>query len=567
MKTKTIRNVLIIVPLAGLILAGSGYGAYRVYVHARQTSLLKQARTLVEKANTRKAQICLQRVLRADPRNVEACRLMAELNDAGRSPGALFWRNRVVELKPDSMNDRLALAKTALSMRDYATATNTMEGIDAAGKKTAAYHNLAGTVASTLNQIPAAEEHFIEAARLEPSNPVPQLNLAVLRLHGTNAPALAEARTVLKRISANPTNATLRCQALRELVVDALRTKQPATALALAGDLMRQTNSTFSDRLLRLTVIEQTGNAGLRAELADSHREAARGTNAAAKTCDMTLWHMQNGKVGAREALTWLGGLPDTIQTNQSVALLIAECQIAIQDWRSLQAALEKQDWAELEFLRHAYKARSLRGQDLTGAAQGEWVLALKAANRQKGSLAMLLRLAERWKWQSEKEELLWSIVNQYPGEREAFNLLSRALMAGGRTQSLMMLYSQEAKRRPSDLSVKNNLAMTALLLGAKEIKPHELAREVYQAAPDNPSFASTYAFSLHLQKKDAEALKLMQQLRPGDLEAPAIAGYYALILQATGEREKAKAYFQWGFRAQLLPEEKGLFNRARAGA
>ena len=46
----------------------------------------------------------------------------------------------------------------------------------------------------------------------------------------------------------------------------------------------------------------------------------------------------------------------------------------------------------------------------------------------------------------------------------------------------------------------------------------------------------------------------------------PSIAGYYALILQATGDRDKAKAYLPWAFKAKLLPQEKALFERANAG-
>jgi tetratricopeptide (TPR) repeat protein len=531
----------------------------------RQNRLLKQARTFLDKADARKAGLCLQRVLGTDPRNVEACRLMAELNEAMRSPGALFWRSRVVELNPRSMDDRLALAQTAMMLRDYAMATNALEGVDASGKKTAAYHNVAGAVASTVNQLPQAEAHFLEATRLEPTNAIPQLNLAVVRLRGTNAQALAEARTVLKRLSANPTNSTLRCQALRELVVDAMRFKQTDAALALSRELLQQTNSAFTDRLMRLTVLQETRSAEFRPTLANFEREATQGTNAMGKIYELAMWQVT--RTSTKEALTWLNSLPRTSQTNQPVAVLVAECQISLKDWRGLAAALEQQNWAELEFLRHAYKARGLRGQELGDSAKAEWGTALKAANGQKGSLVMLLRVAEGWKWQNETEDLLWSIVNQYPAERWAFRALTQLLFAGGRTQSLMTLYSQELKKTPADLSVKNNLAMTALLLEANELKPYDLARDVYQQAPTNASFASTYAYSLHLQKKDAEALKVMQQLKPQQLDDPSVAGYYGLILQATGNREKAKVYLQWASKAQTLPEEKKLFDRAKAGA
>jgi tetratricopeptide (TPR) repeat protein len=564
MKTKTINKALLFGLILGLVMLGGGYVGYRAYKSARQARLITQARNYLAKPNARKALLCLQRALRYNPKDVEACRLMAELTERARSPGALIWRSRVVELKPHSLDDRLALAQTAIMMRDYVTATNALEAVDAPGKKTAAYHNVAGAVASTLKQLPQAEAHFLEAARLEPANTAPQLNLAVVRLHGTNNQSLAEARAVLTRLSANPTNSTLRCQALRELVVDALRFKRNDAALALSRDLLQQTNSAFTDRLLRLTVLRETVSAGFQSALADFQRDATQGTNAPVKTYELATWQIAN--TGPKEALAWLSTLPKASQTNQTVAVLIAECQIRVQDWHGLQAFLDRQNWAELEFLRHAFMARGLRGQDMAGAAKGEWEMALQAANHQRTGLVNLVSLADQWNWASEKEELLWSIVNQSPGERWAVQALSQALFIGGRTRPLMMLYSQELKRTPSNLPAKNDLAMLALLLEADEMTPYDLAREVYQKAPTNAAYASTYAYSLHVQKKDAEALKVMQQLKPQQLNDPSIAGYYGLILQATGNREKARAYLQWSSKAQTLPEEKKIFDRARAG-
>jgi tetratricopeptide (TPR) repeat protein len=203
----------------------------------------------------------------------------------------------------------------------------------------------------------------------------------------------------------------------------------------------------------------------------------------------------------------------------------------------------------------------------LTVAAKGEWEQALKATNNQKGGLVMLLRLAASWNWQSEGEELLWTIVNRYPAENWAFQALSQTLFAGGHTRPLMMLYSQELKRSPANLGIKNNLAMTAFLLDAKELNPHELARDVYQKAGTNAAYASTYAFSLYLQEKPADALRVFQMLKPKELEDPAIAGYYGLILKATGNKEKARAYFDWAFKSPMLPEERKLFERAKTGA
>ena len=153
-------------------------------------------------------------------------------------------------------------------------------------------------------------------------------------------------------------------------------------------------------------------------------------------------------------------------------------------------------------FVWHAFSSWLLPGLDLMDSSEVEWELALQGANGQKQSLAMLLRLAAQWKWQSQAEEILWDVVNRYPGEQSAVRGLTQALYAGGRTRSLMQLFSQESQQDPHNLSAKNNLAMTALLLNASEIKPYDLAREVYQSSPTNADFVSTDAFSLYLQGK-----------------------------------------------------------------
>ena len=549
MKAKT-KKVLWLISIVALVCLGAGYLGYRGYVSARQARLLKQARAFLAKPNPRKAYLTLQRALRYNPKDVDACRLMAELTERAGSSAALLYRSRVVEVEPHSLDDRLALALTAMRFHDYASATNALEGADAAGRKTAAYHNVAGTVAAQVNRVAEAEAHFLEASRLDPTNQVLQLNLAELRLRGTNAQSASEARAMLASIASS--NSTLRCIALRALLFDAAASRQTNAALALSRELVQQTNSAFSDRLRRLDVLMGSQNSEFKPYLAAVQREA--GTNAPS-IFELGNWQMT--RTGPVETLAWLRSLPRSLQTNQPVALFMAKCQTLELDWKGLQASLESQNWGDLELLRYAFKARALRGQNLAGAAKGDWELALKAANNQKANLRMLLEVAAQWNWQSEGEDLLWTIVNRYPEDKAAFQTLCQLLVSRGSTRPLMMLFSQELKRTPADLGIKNNLAMTALLLEASELKPHDLARALYQTAPTNASFASTYAFSLHLQKKDAEALKIMQQLSPRDLENPSIAGYYGLVLKATGDAAKARPYLEWAFKTRLLPEER----------
>jgi cytochrome c-type biogenesis protein CcmH/NrfG len=552
---------IIIVLSSCIVLLLLGYTSYRGYQVWKQSHGMAMAKAYYAKADMRNTILSLQQVLNTNPRNIEACRMMAGLTEAARSPAALVWRQRVLELNSKSFEDRLALAQAAIIFQDYPLATNALAGVADADKKTAAYHNIAGSMALVEGKPAEAEAHFSESVRIDPSNPIPQVNLAVVRLHMTNALDMAEARIALQRVILNSTNASLRSQARRELIVDAMRFNDIPAALTISKELSEQTNSVYTDKLLRLDVLMKTQSAEFKPTLASYQREAATDS---AKLFDLANWQMN--KLSSADALGWLQSLPMQTRTNQPAALLAAQCQLQLGDWHGLQAAIQPQNWSELEFIRHALVARALREQGLTEASTAEWGVALNSANGQKGSLIALFRLAAEWKWNTEAEQLIWIVVNRYPEEKWATATLSQYLMAGHRTRSLMELFSIMYKRTPDDLEIKNNLAMTAMLLGAPELNPYGLAQQVYEKSPKNPSYASTYAFSLYLQKKYADALKVMQQLTPKDLESPSIAGYYGLILKANGNSAEAKAYLNRISRVQLLPEEQALFDQAKAG-
>lgn len=560
MKAKPIFKILLYLLLGGLLMAGGGYGAYRGYVYVRQVHLLKQAQSYLSKSNFKKAMFCLQNALRHNPNDVQACRLMADIAEAIHSPNAIIWRSRVVRIDPNSYQDRLALARAALVVHDYVSATNALAGVNVNYRQTAAYQSLAGALAAAINQRAEAEQHFLEAAKVDPSDPSIRLNLAVVRLLGTNATAAAEARASLEELAGHATNSSLRSQALRELALDAMRHRQTQNALDWSDKLMRETNATFADNLLRLDVLQSTKAPQFKPTLTEYQQQAAKNRGTI-----FTMAHWQMANLPPIDTLNWLQKMPPESQTNSPVNLLEAECYTMIGDWHGLQSFLKPQDWGDVEFLRRAFQSRALRGEGLDGAATAEWELTLKQAGNEKVKLTTLLRLTASWGWSSEGENLLWSIVNQFPDDKGAAQALTQTLFANGRTRPLMMLYSLEAKRFPSDLDFKNNVAITALLLDAQEKQPGELAREVYTFAPTNVFYATTYAFSLYLGKKNGQALQVMQSLEPKDLDSPSVAGYYGLMLKAGGDNAKAKIYLARASGAKLLPEERILFEKAES--
>jgi predicted Zn-dependent protease len=536
-----------------------GYSGYRSYETWKQRHLMSMAHQFAAKSDLRNARLSLSELLRVNPKNIEAARFAADLAETDQPSSALWWRKRVVELDPHSTRDRLALAEIAVKMHDLTSASKALAGIDEADRNRAGYHTVAGSLYAASNQLGAAEAHFQEAIRLEPENPAPELSLAVLRLHDTNAPLMVEARNTLSRLSFNATNSTLRCQAIRELTIDAIRHHEKDASLALSKRLVQETNSLFTDRLLRLEALRETLDEGFKISLASLQQEAQSDPT---KIQEMTMWEL--GKIPPGESLAWLQSLPVATQTNQPVPLLEAECHVALQDWPGLQSCVEKGNWGELEPARHAFKTRALRGQGLFDSANGEWRQAMQAANGQEASLVLLLRLATQWNWESEREDILRAIVNRHPREQWACQALAQILFASGQTRSLMQLYSQQATRDPSDLAAKNAAAITALLLNAQELRPRQTALELYQNAPTNSSFAATYAFSLYQQGSNTEALKVLDRLKPQELDSVSVAACYGILLEATGDRTKAKRYLDLAAKTQMLPEERKLIESAK---
>ncbi len=154
------RKLLIIAFSCTAILL-AGYVGYRGYKVWKQKHLVSMARDFIAKSDGTNALLTLKQALLTNPRNLEATRMMADLAAATRSPAVLVWRSRVVELDPNSTDDRLLLASTALGMQDLTTATNALNGVSETDRKTFSYQNLAGNVAARVNRLAEADQYFV----------------------------------------------------------------------------------------------------------------------------------------------------------------------------------------------------------------------------------------------------------------------------------------------------------------------------------------------------------------------------------------------------------------------
>lgn len=552
------RAVFITGGVAGALILAVGVGR-PLYRQARERHAITQAHAFLDRGDWTNALLCARQALAVNPTNPAACELMAGFAEWRRSPYALMWRKRLADVAP-TLTNRLALAACALRFEapPYAIAEKTLADLAPDAWSNAAYHLVASELAIKLRRFGDAEQHLLAATRLEPTNELHRVNLAVLRLGATDTNLAAQARRTLEQAAVHP---RLGLPALRSLVADGLSRREWTIAERCAAALVARPDAVFADRLLHLSVLRAREAPDFAAHLQSAQALAATNPPAVG---ELVLW--MNGAGLAAAAAAWVVSLPAEIRAQQPVPVALAECYARQENWKALQDAVENAQWGDLEPLRLAWLARALERQNERSAARLRWQSATRLVASHPVLSALLAQLAAGWDWTTETEELLWDIVERFPAEAWAAPALERFYHAQGNTRGLYKVCRALSDRRPADPVLKNNLAMYRLLLGVDTGTAHQQAREVYQLDPTNAAYASTYAFSQHRLGRDVEALRVMETLPTEALEEPATAAYYAIVLASAGRREEARRYIALAARASLLPEEKAMLEQAMKG-
>jgi predicted Zn-dependent protease len=549
------RIIFIILVLAGLGAAiWFGRPAYQGYKEKR---FAKQARTALAANEQRKALISAQQALVINSNNLAACQVMAALADLSRSPQALVWRRRVADIDP-SLDNRLMMASCALRYEPppFVITGQVLKEISDDGRDSVPFHLVSAQLAMKQNRIGEAENHFEHAIRLEPTNDLHRLNLAIVRLEYKDTAVAAKAHADLERLQASDKWSG---HALRALVVHHMARREFAEAAQYSTLLLNGTNAAFGDRVEHLSVLHGAKSSDFDSFLSTIQRQATTNAIAAADVVSRMI------ALGlAAEAITWSKSLPPDLQKTMPLPPMIADCYTVLKRWREMEQFLNGQQWPESDFLRQALLAYALRNQNATDVASVHWNDAVQKAVERPESMLVLGQLSSKWNWTNETEAVLWRAARQFPKERWPIESLENSYAKMRNTRGLFEVNALLLQRQPTNAVAQNNWATLALLLQTNTAKAHQLARQVYERDTNNFGFVSTYAWSLHAQGRTADALKLIETLKPSELALPAVASYYGVILAAAGQTDKARQYLAKAETARILPEELNLIAQAR---
>lgn len=501
-------------------------------------------------------------ILDSNPTNVEANRLIAQSLEASGTPGALSWRIRLQTLRPDDVENSLALAKGALDAGEVAMAARAVENLKSDETANPVFHEVSARLATTRGDSKAGETHWQEACRLAPGVDSYQVNLAALRIESKDPDVRSAATTSLSELAKNPENGIV---ALRILLSDAKKYAHPARIREATDAVVAAPGATFADRLTRLEILRQFDTPDSSAYLEEVRKLAEPNPD---DFYQLLVWMNKNDL--ATVASEWLAGMPLETLTTPPVSIGVAQTYAKGARWDKLREMTEQGgSWGDMDYLRRAFLARALERLDEPKEGAEEWKQAVSAAQSREDAPQRLERLAiaaGTWRWQQREEDLLWRLARTGRSPRWALDSLWRFASSRSDTDQLQEIAGLIAKNAPGDVTARNHYTFLCLLTRTQEGNPHHESEVLNRDNPGNSAVAVSYALSLYQRGKMNEAVEITSALKPEDLRKPggSFAFYHGVFLIAADRGAEADEFLRIAGNRILLPEEKAILEREK---
>jgi predicted Zn-dependent protease len=501
-------------------------------------------------------------VVQKHPDSLSAFFILAEASEKQNQYETVTWRAQIARLQPKDLDSQLNLASAALRFGQLDAARDALERVAPAERERAAYHVVAGWLARAQGNDAEVEQHFAAAMNQEPGNDLYQYNLAVLRIRSDVPEKSDESRKVLERLRKVP---GFRAGSLRALLGDAVQRNELERADTLAQDLQMSQQVTFTDYLLCLDFYRKLDQKKFSALLEKVKPVSARNPS------DLALlmgWLNENGLTV--DVLKWMEKLPAELTTKPPPAIAIADAFVEGKNWSRLKRWTRSSSWGESEYLRLAYQAYGSK-QSRQSAADAEfsslWHSAERAAGDRPEREIHLARLAAKWSFTAEAEQLWLRVAKDAPSRREALDALYRIYRANNDLTNLYRTARRLHESSPNESSVAADYARLALLVDQNTAEGHRVAKETYERAPADPNAAMTYAFSLYGLGRSAEGIEIMKKLPAEELHDSHAAVYAAVLLLDENQIAAAQEYILAAQSGLIFPEEKKLLDEAIAKA
>jgi thioredoxin-like negative regulator of GroEL len=553
--------ILIACVAVGIVLATVcfTYGS-RFYRNWRENRLLKHAGALLQQGNYNGAETEAREALQFHTDSLPAFYVLAEATEAQNRLDTVAWRAQIARLAPERLDSHLNLASAALRFGELDTARKALDRVSPEDRKKAEFHVVAGWLARAEGDEAGLLEHFTAAAKQQPGNDTYQFNLAVLEIKSSEKSLREQARATLNRLSQVP---EFRAGALRALLNDAVDRNDLASADDLAQNLQMTQQVTFGDYLLCLNFYRKLDEKKFNALLEKVKPVAARNPSDLGALMD---WMNNNGM--AADVLKWTEKLSPDLTTKPPPAVSVAEAFAQVKNWSRLKRWARNGPWGQAEYIRLAYQAYASRQSHQAGTDaefDSLWRNAESAADDDVPHEVDLARLAGKWGFVAEAEQLWLRVARHTPNRREAYEALAKIYRTNNDLPNLYRTMQHLHETAPGDATIAANYARLALLLDQNAAEGHRVAKEAYDRSPSDVNCAVTYAFSLYGQGRTAEGLDIIKKLPADQLHDPHAAVYTAVLLLDENQHEAAKEYIEAAHHGPIFVEERKLLDESLA--
>ncbi len=542
-----------------VVLAAGSYGGMRFYKRVTHDHLLKHAEVALADNNPQGAAMFALRLLRDDPKDVAAARLMVKITEPWPSE-SLVWHAKLHEVRPEDADNCLAWAKAGLEAGRLDVAAEALRDVPSSSRASGEFEFESSQLDLAKGDFQAAESHLSAAAKASPTDEHIALALAKARLR-IPGEKRAEGREALDQLSHKSSTSV---EALRSLANDAERHQQESQTVAYLLKLAQQPGATHEDQMRLLDLLVRMGDPSA-LERVKAYQSQIQDNPS--RVSSMAFWMNANGM--AAETVRWVQSLPAESQRQPSVQAALTQSYAQTGDWVRLKALVDKEDWGNMDYLRIAFRARSIREQGDAQQSKDQWNLSVLKASDHPEALALLCQTALNWgsAWAAEAEELGWRVAADPHASKAVLNAMQSRFVEAGDTRKFYRLLLLRRKLEPDDAGVQNNFALLSMLLKQNEPAAFQAAESLAKENPTDANLVSTYAYALLLQGRKEEALTMMNRFSQVELRLPAVAPYYGILL-ASANDPRATTYLERAKRSPLLlPEERELVNEAEKRA
>jgi hypothetical protein len=253
--------------------------------------------------------------------------------------------------------------------------------------------------------------------------------------------------------------------------------------------------------------------------------------------------------------------LKSPLNENPTVPMELADSMYSNGDYKDLVAALRTDNWGDRDFLRLAllaYAQRQVEGNESVG--RDSWRAALASAGSAEANLSSLETLARDWNWTQEYIDIANRRFQRDPSDTREFNDLVAFYSKSNRTAELARVYQVHLQGVPDDADAKARYAYYSLLINSNVARAYSLAKEAYDAAPDDKFRAKVYAFALYKQSRGADGAQVIEKLSDGPEKGLLQIDFLKAALAAQQNQFKeASALLKHFDSSTALPEEAAL--------